>query len=153
MRKEDGSVIREALVLLYDMTNRSLDARDHRTGITRYQSMAMERVRQAPGLTQNQLAAMLCTTKQYISQVVKRLEELGLMESRVPSSDGRERRLYLTQLGEERQDAWRADSVRRTQDAFGRLSEEEQEKFTERFPSCARCCPSSRKRISHYFNM
>lgn len=84
MRKEDGSVIREALVLLYDMTNRSLDARDHRMGITRYQSMAMERVRQAPGLTQNQLAAMLCTTKQYISQVVKRLEELGLMESRAP---------------------------------------------------------------------
>lgn len=133
MRKEDGSVIREALVLLYDMTNRSLDARDHRTGITRYQSMAMERVRQAPGLTQNQLAAMLCTTKQYISQVVKRLEELGLMESRVPSSDGRERRLYLTQLGEERQDTWRADSVRRTQDAFGRLSEEEQEQVYRAF--------------------
>lgn len=126
-------MIRETLVLVYDLTNRSLDARDRRTGITRYQSMAMERIRQDPGMTQRQLAQMLCTTKQYISQVVKRLEELRLVEGKVPSSDGRERRLYLTELGEEWPDTWREDSVRRMREAFGRLDKEELARLIEAF--------------------
>lgn len=129
MGAEEIAVIREAMVQLYDMINRSLDERGRQTGITRYQSMAMERIRSNPGLSQNQLAVMLSTTKQYIGQVVKRLEELGLVESKASSSDGRARQLYLTDLGRERQDAWRADSVRRTEDAFARLSEAERERL------------------------
>ncbi len=129
MGAEEIAVIREAMVQLYDMINRSLDERGRQTGITRYQSMAMERIRSDPGLSQNQLAVMLSTTKQYIGQVVKRLEELGLVESKASSSDGRARQLYLTDLGRERQDIWRRDSARNTEIAFARLSEAERERL------------------------
>lgn len=125
--------MREAMVMLYDMTNRSLDARERRIGITRYQSMAMDRIRRDPGMSQSRLAEMLSTTKQYIGRVVKRLEELGLVESKAPFSDGRVRRLYLTDLGRERQDGWRADSSQRMEDAFALLSEEERRRLSEAF--------------------
>lgn len=130
MGAEEIAVIRGAMVQLYDMINRSLDERGRQTGITRYQSMAMERIRSDPGLSQNQLAVVLSTTKQYIGQVVKRLEELGLVESKASSSsDGRARQLYLTDLGRERQDIWRRDSARNTEIAFARLSEAERERL------------------------
>ena len=133
MQTEEMAVIREAMVLLYDMINHSLDERGRRTGITRYQSMVMERLRGNPGLSQNQLAELLTTTKQYISQVVKQLEEMGLVEAKAPFSDGRMRRLYLTDLGRERQDAWRADSDRNMKGAFSLLSEEELKRLRKAF--------------------
>lgn len=133
MRTEETTAVREMLVSLYDMTNRSLDARRHRTGITHYQSMIMEHIRGNPGMSQSQLAEMLSTTKQYIGQLVKQLGELGLVENKVLASDSRARGLYLTDLGRERQDAWRADSTLRMEDTFGRLSAEEQERSIEAF--------------------
>lgn len=133
MDAEEIAVIRGAMVRLYDMINRSLDERGRQTGITRYQGMVMERLRSAPGMSQGQLAEMLTTTKQYMSQLVGKLEELGLVEAKAPFSDGRVRRLYLTDLGRERQDAWRADSTRRTADAFARLSQEERGRLSEAF--------------------
>lgn len=141
MRTEEIGVIRGAMVRLYDMINRSLDERGRRTGITRYQSMVMERLRSDPGLSQSQLAEMLTTTKQYMSQVVGRLEELGLVEAKAPFSDGRVRQLYLTELGRERQDAWRADSVRNTADAFALLSEEERAELTGAFDTLHELLP------------
>lgn len=133
MDKEEIAVIRRGMVQLYDMINRSLDRRERKTGITRYQAMAMERIRENPEMSQSQLAQMLSTTKQYISQVVKRLEEQGLVEGKTPTSDARVRRLYLTDLGRERQDAWRAASARQTEDAFAALSREEQERLRDAF--------------------
>lgn len=76
---------------------------------------------------------MLTTTKQYISEVVKRLEELGLVESKAPFFDGRKRQLYLTDLGRERQDTWRAASAQNTENAFGQLDEEEQARLRKAF--------------------
>lgn len=141
MGTEEISVIRGAMVRLYDMINRSLDERGRQTGITRYQSMVMERLRSDPGLSQSQLAERLGTTKQYIGQVVKRLEELGLVKGEAPFSDGRVRRLYLTDLGRERQDAWRADSVRNTADAFALLSEEERGRLSKAFTTLHEVLP------------
>lgn len=133
MRTEEIAVIRGAMVRLYDMINRSLDERGRQTGITRYQSMVMERLRSDPGLSQGQLAEMLTTTKQYMSQVVGRLEELGFIEGKTPFSDSRKRQLYLTELGRERQDTWRAASAQNTENAFGQLDEEEQARLRKVF--------------------
>lgn len=133
MRTEEIAMIRGTMVLLYDMINRSLDERGRQTGITRYQSMVMERLRSNPGLSQSQLAEMLITTKQYMSQLVGQLEELGLVEAKVSFSDGRARQLYLTELGRERQDVWRAASAQNTENAFGQLDEEEQARLRKAF--------------------
>lgn len=146
MRTEDIAVIRESEVLLYDMINRSIDQRGQRTGFTRYQIMVMERIRSEPGMTQNQLAETLSTTKQYMSQVVKRLEALGLVEAEVPFSDSRKRRLYLTDLGRERQDAWRAASVQNLENAFGQLSKEKREELTKAFHTLHEVLPQLKQK-------
>lgn len=141
MHAEEITEIREAMVLLYDMINRSLDARGQQTGTTRYQSMVMERLRSSPGLSQNRLADMLGTTKQYISQVIKQLEEMGLVEGKATISDGRVRQLYLTDLGRERQDGWRAASNQHLEDAFARLREEDRRRLSEAFDTMHEVLP------------
>lgn len=133
MQEEEIAVIRRAMVKLYDMINRSLDVRGAQTGFTRYPAMVMERLRSMPGLSQSQLATMLNTTKQYIGRVVGQLEERGMVEAKTPFSDGRVRRLYVTELGRERQDAWRAESVENMKKAFSLLEEPEQERLQEAF--------------------
>lgn len=146
MCPEEITVIREAMVLLYDMINHSLDERGRQAGITRYQSMVMERIRGNPGMTQNQLAEMLSATKQYVSQVVMRLEELGLVEAKVPFSDSRKRRLYLTDLGQKRQDTWRADSVQNLENAFGQLSKEKREELAKAFHTLHEVLPQLKQK-------
>ncbi len=60
---------------------------------------AIHFINRAPGTTVNNLLAILGVTKQSLNRVLRTLIEDGLVESRVGSSDKRERHLYLTDAG------------------------------------------------------
>ncbi|MEB8388854.1 helix-turn-helix domain-containing protein [Rhodobacteraceae bacterium KMM 6894] len=60
---------------------------------------AIHFVARSPGTTVNNLLAMLGVTKQSLNRVLRTLIQDGLIESRVGTSDKRERHLYLTETG------------------------------------------------------
>ena len=62
---------------------------------------AIHFVNRAPGTTVNNLLAILGVTKQSLNRVLRTLIEDGLVESRVGTSDKRERHLFLTDKGRE----------------------------------------------------
>ncbi|GAA6180532.1 MULTISPECIES: MarR family winged helix-turn-helix transcriptional regulator [unclassified Shimia] len=60
---------------------------------------AIHFINRAPGTTVTNLLAILGVTKQSLNRVLRTLIEDGLVESRVGTSDRRERNLYLTEAG------------------------------------------------------
>ena len=60
---------------------------------------AIHFINRAPGTTVNNLLALLGVTKQSLNRVLRTLIGDGLVESRVGTSDKRERHLYLTESG------------------------------------------------------
>jgi DNA-binding MarR family transcriptional regulator len=60
---------------------------------------AIHFINRAPGTTVNNLLTILGVTKQALNRVLRTLIEDGLVESRVGTSDKRERNLYLTAEG------------------------------------------------------
>lgn len=60
---------------------------------------AIHFINRAPGTTVNNLLAILGVTKQSLNRVLRRLISDGLVESRVGTSDKRERHLFLTDAG------------------------------------------------------
>lgn len=60
---------------------------------------AIHFINRAPGTTVNNLLAILGVTKQSLNRVLRTLISDGLVESRVGTSDKRERHLYLTETG------------------------------------------------------
>ena len=60
---------------------------------------AIHFIARAPGTTVNNLLNILGVTKQSLNRVLRTLIEDGLVESRVGTSDKRERHLYLTEDG------------------------------------------------------
>jgi DNA-binding MarR family transcriptional regulator len=62
---------------------------------------AVHFINRAPGTTVNNLLAILGVTKQSLNRVLRTLIEDGLVESRVGTSDKRERHLFLTSKGAE----------------------------------------------------
>lgn len=60
---------------------------------------AIHFINRAPGTTVNNLLSILGVTKQSLNRVLRTLIEDGLVESRVGTSDKRERHLYLTEEG------------------------------------------------------
>ncbi|MEY8829099.1 MarR family winged helix-turn-helix transcriptional regulator [Sedimentitalea sp. XS_ASV28] len=73
---------------------------------------AIHFINRAPGTTVNNLLAILGVTKQSLNRVLRTLISDGLVESRVGTSDKRERHLFLTESGlkleQELSDAQRA---------------------------------------------
>ena len=61
---------------------------------------AIHFINRAPGTTVTNLLEILGVTKQSLNRVLRTLIEDGLVESRVGTSDRRERNLYLTEAGE-----------------------------------------------------
>ena len=61
---------------------------------------AVHFINRAPGTTVNNLLAILGVTKQSLNRVLRTLIEDGLVESRIGTSDKRERHLYLTGPGQ-----------------------------------------------------
>ncbi len=62
---------------------------------------AIHFINRAPGTTVNNLLAILGVTKQSLNRVLRTLVSDGLVESRVGTSDKRERHLYLTESGQQ----------------------------------------------------
>ncbi len=60
---------------------------------------AIHFINRAPGTTVNNLLAILGVTKQSLNRVLRTLVADGLVESRVGTSDKRERHLFLTEAG------------------------------------------------------
>ncbi|HMB14404.1 MAG: MarR family transcriptional regulator [Roseovarius sp.] len=60
---------------------------------------AVHFIARSPGTTVNNLLAILGVTKQSLNRVLRTLIEDGLVESRVGTTDKRERHLYLTEDG------------------------------------------------------
>jgi DNA-binding MarR family transcriptional regulator len=60
---------------------------------------AIHFINRAPGTTVNNLLAILGVTKQSLNRVLRTLISDGLVESRVGTSDKRERHLFLTEAG------------------------------------------------------
>jgi DNA-binding MarR family transcriptional regulator len=60
---------------------------------------AVHFIARSPGTTVNNLLAILGVTKQSLNRVLRTLIEDGLVESRVGTTDKRERHLYLTDDG------------------------------------------------------
>ena len=60
---------------------------------------AIHFITRSPGTTVNNLLATLGVTKQSLNRVLRTLIEDGLVESRVGTTDKRERHLYLTEDG------------------------------------------------------
>lgn len=69
-------------------------------GYGRAHHRAIHFINRAPGTTVNNLLAILGVTKQSLNRVLRTLIEDGLVESRVGTTDKRERHLYLTADGE-----------------------------------------------------
>jgi len=61
---------------------------------------AIHFIKRAPGTTVSNLLAILGVTKQSLNRVLRTLIEDDLVESRVGTSDRRERNLFLTEAGE-----------------------------------------------------
>ncbi len=60
---------------------------------------AVHFINRAPGTTVNNLLAILGVTKQSLNRVLRTLISDGLVESRVGTTDKRERHLFLTEIG------------------------------------------------------
>jgi len=88
----------ELLVLLYDVARQMRTRADQRArtrGMTRAQWVILAHLERQPGLSQNELAAIVEVEPITIGRLVDRLEARGLVERR---SDPRDRRVWRLQL-------------------------------------------------------
>ncbi len=74
-------------------------------GYGRAHHRAIHFIHRSPGTTVNNLLSILGVTKQSLNRVLRTLIDDGLVESRIGTSDKRERHLYLTEAGEELEQA------------------------------------------------
>ena len=87
------------LFLLYDVARTMRTRADQRArtrGMTRAQWVILARLERQPGITQNEMAAIVEVEPITIARLVDRLEARGLVERRVDPKDRRVWRLQLT---------------------------------------------------------
>ncbi len=97
------SLDREILYLLNDVarlikTRADQRARTH--GMTRAQWVILSRLERQPGLSQNEIAALVEVEPITVARLVDRLESSGLVERRADPRDRRVWRLHLTPAAE-----------------------------------------------------
>ncbi|MBL8780634.1 MAG: MarR family transcriptional regulator [Alphaproteobacteria bacterium] len=97
------SLDREILYLLNDVarlirTRADQRARTH--GMTRAQWVILSRLERQPGLSQNEIAAIVEVEPITVARLVDRLESAGLVERRADPKDRRVWRLHLTPAAE-----------------------------------------------------
>src|ERR1700686_933024 len=86
------------MLLLHDVARllrTRFDQRARARGMTRAQWVILARVNAKPGLSQNELAAILEVEPISVGRLVDRLEARGLVERRADPTDRRIRRLHL----------------------------------------------------------
>ena len=89
----------DLLFLLYDVARLMrvrADQHARSTGMTRAQWVVLVWLERQPGITQNELAALVEVEPITIARLVDRLEARGVVERRLDPSDRRVRRLHLT---------------------------------------------------------
>ncbi len=90
---------RDVLILLHDVARLVRVVADRRArahGMTRAQWVVLARLDRQPGLSQNELAALVEVEPITIARLVDRLEKRGLVERRPDARDRRVWRLHLT---------------------------------------------------------
>lgn len=90
---------RDPLVLINDLARllrTRADARARAFGMTRAQWMILVRLEANPGMTQNELAALIEVEPITIARLVDRLESRGFVQRRADPSDRRIWRLHLS---------------------------------------------------------
>lgn len=80
--------------------HRTLQTRVDQHGVTLAQFELMMRLREAPGLTQQEVAERLDVTKGNVVGLIDRLAERGFVERRADADDRRLNCLFLTDAGE-----------------------------------------------------
>jgi MarR family transcriptional regulator, transcriptional regulator for hemolysin len=91
------------LFLLYDVARLMrvrADQRARLTGMTRAQWVLLVWLERRPGITQNDLAALVEVEPITVARLVDRLEARGVVERRLDPRDRRVRRLHLTAAAE-----------------------------------------------------
>ncbi len=94
---------REILYLLNDVARLMKTRADQRArlnGMTRAQWVILARLERQPGLTQNDIAAIVEVEPITVARLVDRLETHGLLERRADPKDRRVWRLHLTPAAE-----------------------------------------------------
>ena len=94
---------RDLLLLLHDVARllrTRFDQRARARGMTRAQWVILARVNAKPGLSQNELAAILEVEPISVGRLIDRLEARGLVERRADPADRRIRRLHLLPAAE-----------------------------------------------------
>jgi len=89
---------RDILMLLHDvarMMRVRFDQRARLSGMTRAQWVILARLERQPGLSQNEMAAILEVEPISVGRLIDRLEARGLVERRNDPTDRRVRRLHL----------------------------------------------------------
>ena len=89
---------RDILMLLHDLARMMrvrFDQRARLKGMTRAQWAIMIRLERQPGLSQNEMAAILEVEPITVGRMIDRLEARGLVERRADPADRRVRRLHL----------------------------------------------------------
>lgn len=92
-------IARDPLVLINDLARllrTRADARARAFGMTRAQWMILVRLEANPGMTQNELAALIEVEPITIARLVDRLETRGFVQRRADPSDRRIWRLHLS---------------------------------------------------------
>ena len=87
------------LLVLYDVARLMrvrTDQHARLTGMTRAQWVVLAWLERRPGVTQNELAALVEVEPISVARLVDRLEARGLVERRLDARDRRVRRLHLT---------------------------------------------------------
>jgi MarR family transcriptional regulator for hemolysin len=90
---------RDPIVVLSDVARlirTRADARARAHGMTRAQWMILVRLERQPGMSQNELAALIEVEPITVGRLVDRLESRGFVERRPDASDRRIWRLHLT---------------------------------------------------------
>jgi DNA-binding MarR family transcriptional regulator len=80
---------------MYPVTNKIF------TSLTINQIRALHMLLRSPGMAQKELAEHLEVTPAAVSTAVKQLERLGLVERRSNAEDARQKRIYLSEYGEQ----------------------------------------------------
>lgn len=89
---------RDLMLLIHDVARLQrtrFDQRARANGMTRAQWVILARVSASPGLSQNELAALLEVEPISVGRLVDRLEARGLLERRSDPGDRRIHRLHL----------------------------------------------------------
>ncbi|GGL50479.1 MarR family winged helix-turn-helix transcriptional regulator [Wenxinia marina] len=95
----NDQIIMDSVRRIVQALRRSSVRTEQVSSITGAQALALRHVGRQAGLSINELAGLTCTHQSTVSEVVGRLEALGLLSRTRAQDDGRRVELHLTEAG------------------------------------------------------